>query len=134
VSFQAIKTTADNYSKLVPTILERLPRLFSNPPSNLIANIARILEVDAADNATVSIVLHCLLNACGSPRDDLLDARDITAQLNIDFIAAVPQADYCASCRTKRGVCAQVVLVVRCRIEERCPAGIGETGVRGEVD
>jgi hypothetical protein len=31
-------------------------------------------------------------------------------------------------------MCAQVVLVIWCRIEERGPAGINETGVGGEVD
>ena len=90
--------------------------------------------MNAAKYATIAIVLHCLLDACRPSRDDLLDARHVTAQLNIDFIAAVPQADYCAGCSTECGVCAQIVLVVRCRIEERCPAGISETGVGGEVD
>lgn len=116
-------------SKLVPTILEGLPRLFSNPPSDLIANIARILEVNTAENTTITIVLHCLLDARGTPRDDLLDARHVTAKLNVNLITAIPQANHCASCRTKRGVRAQVVLVVGRRIEERRPAGINEAGV-----
>jgi hypothetical protein len=90
--------------------------------------------MNAAENATISIVRHCLFDACSTPRDDLLDTSHVTAQLNIDSIAAVPQADYCAGCRTERGMCAQIVLVVRCRIEEGGPAGINETSVGGEVD
>jgi hypothetical protein len=132
--FSGDKVLADNYSKLVPTIFECLPRLFSDPPSDLIAYIARILEVDTAEDPTISIVFHCLLDACSPPRDDLLDAGHVTAQLNIDFVAAVPQADHCAGCRAERSVCAQVVLMVRCRIEERGPAWIRETRVGGEVD
>ena len=85
--------------------------------------------MNAAKNATVSIFLHRLLDTRGPPRDDMLDARDITAQVNIDLIAAVPEADYCAGRRAERGVCAQVVLFVRCRIEERGPAGVSEADV-----
>jgi hypothetical protein len=77
--------------------------------------------VNTAKNPAVSIVLHSLLDARSPSGDDLLNARHITAQLYVDLIATVPQADDRASRSAKRGVCAQVVLMVGRRVEERCP-------------
>jgi hypothetical protein len=114
-------TTFRRYSKLLPPLLKSIPSLFPNPPSDLITNITRILEVNTTKDSAISIVLHSLLDACDPPRDDLLNARHVTAQLHIDCIAAVPQADDSAGSSAKRGMCAQVVLMVGCRVEERCP-------------
>lgn len=90
--------------------------------------------MDGAEDATISILIRRSLDACLPSGDDLLDARHVTTQLNIDVIAAVPQAGDCGGCRAEHGVCAQIVLTVRYSIEERPPARINETGVGGEVD
>jgi hypothetical protein len=115
------QTTFPPNSKLLPPLLKGIPSLFPNPPSNLIANITRILEVNTTKDPAISIVLHSFLDARSPPRDDLLNARHITAQLYVDLIAAVPQADDSASSSAKRGVRAQVVLMVGRRVEERRP-------------
>jgi hypothetical protein len=121
---EALRCPANTFrrsSKPIPPLLESIPSLLSNPPSDFIANITRILEMNTTKDPTISIVLDSLLDACSPPRDDPLNARHITAQLYVDLIATVPQADDRASRSAKRGVCAQVVLMVGRRVEERCP-------------
>lgn len=86
-----------------------------------------------AKDAAVSIVLNRLFDACGSPCDDLLDASYITAQLYINLVATIPQADDSASRPAKRGVRAQVVLMIGRRVEERFPSGVCESCVGCEV-
>ena len=84
-------------------------------------------------DTTVPIVLHCLLDACGSSRDDLLDARHVTAQLHVNLVAAIPQTDDGTGCCAKCGVRAQVVLMVWRGVEERSPPRINKACVGGEV-
>jgi hypothetical protein len=114
-------TTSPRDSKLLPPFVKSIPSLFSNPPSDLSTNITRILEMDTTKDPAISVILHSLLNACGPPRDDLLNVRYITAQLHINIITAVPQADDSASRTTERGVRAQVVLMIGRRVEKRDP-------------
>ena len=85
--------------------------------------------MNTSEDTTISIVLHCLLDACGPPRNDLLNACHITAQLHIDVIAAIPQADDGSRRAAERGVRAQIVLVVGRRIEEGRPLRIDEACV-----
>jgi hypothetical protein len=121
-------------SKFLPPLLKSIPSLFPNPPPNLIANITRILEVNTTKDPAVAIVLDSLLDARSPPGDDLLNARHITAQLYVNLITAVPQADDRASSSAKSGVRAQVVLMVGRWVEERFPCRVCEAGVGRKVD
>jgi hypothetical protein len=85
------------HSKLLSPLLKCMPRLFPNPPSSLVTNITRILEVNTAKDPAISIIPYSLINAGDPFRDDLLNAHQVTAGLHIDLVAAVSRADDSAS-------------------------------------
>jgi hypothetical protein len=49
--------------EMIPLLVKSLPSVFSNLPPNLVPDIACMLEVDAAENPTISVVPYSLLDA-----------------------------------------------------------------------
>lgn len=106
-------------------LIERGPRVTSDPGSYFVALITGILEMNAAKHSAVSIVDDSLCYIRDSASDDLADRGHIAAELDIDSIPAVPELDNCSSSCAKRCMGREVVLMIGCRIKERYPGSIG---------
>jgi hypothetical protein len=76
----------------------------------------------ASKDAAVPVVLCCSREARNAPRDhtDIVDSH-IAAEIDINLVATVPCPDYLRSGAAERRMRREIVLVIRCWVEERNP-------------
>ena len=115
--------------------VESLHCLPPHPRPNLIPHITRKLKMNPPKNPTVPILIRCSRQIGDPPRNHphIIQCHVTTQSHIYNITIVIPNLYDSSGGAAKRGVCGEVVLMIRSRCKKRCPVGVVNRAVGGQV-